>query len=239
MSSSRFNALGPAHFSSQESEVESPNQPPKRVGVFFATREGHTQRIAERVAADLRNLGFDVDLLAVRRPFPFSLSYYAAAVLAASVHAGTHEKEMVQFVKEHRPELERIPTAFLSVTLSEAGAEMPGKTLAEHAQFAQDVDAMLGKFFQDTKWHPTVSKPVAGALLYRHYNFFVRLIMKRIAGKAGAATDTSRDYDYTDWVELDKFAKDLAAEIRSASEKVAASIEALQIASLARTDSHA
>jgi menaquinone-dependent protoporphyrinogen oxidase len=214
MSSSPFNPIGPAHYSSQKPELQPPNQPPKRVGVFFATREGHTQRIAERIAADLRKLGFDVDLLAVRRPLPFSLGNYSAAVLAASVHGGSHESEMVQFVKDHRLELERITTAFLSVTLSEAGAEMQDKTPIEHAQFAQDVDSMLGKFFKETEWHPTLAKPVAGALLYTRYNFLVRLIMRRIARKAGAATETSRDYDYTDWVGLDKFVDDFAEEIQ-------------------------
>jgi menaquinone-dependent protoporphyrinogen oxidase len=112
--------------------------------------------------------------------------------------------------------LERITTAFLSVTLSEAGAEMLDKTPVEHAQFALDVDRMLGKFFNETQWLPTLSKPVAGALLYTRYNFLLRLIMRRIARKAGAATDTSRDFDYTDWVGLDKFVDDLAEVIQNA-----------------------
>ena len=214
MSSSPLSPSDQGHPSSQKPELEPHGQPPKRVGVFFATREGHTQRIAERIAADLRTLGFDADLLAVRHPLPFSLNNYSAAALAASVHAGSHEKEMVQFVKEHRSELEGIPTAFLSVTLSEAGAEMRDKTPIEHARFVLDVDKMLGQFFNETGWRPTLVKPVAGALLYTRYGFLVRLIMRRIARKAGAATDTSRDYVYTDWVGLDIFVDDFAAEIR-------------------------
>jgi menaquinone-dependent protoporphyrinogen oxidase len=221
MSSSPFNPLGPAHYVPVKAELKSVDQPPKRVGVFFATREGHTQRIAERIAADLRTLGFDVDLLAIRHPLPFSLSNYSAAVLAASVHGGNHEKEMVQFVKDHRSELERITTAFLSVTLSEAGAKRRDATPMEHAQFALDVDRMLGKFFNETEWLPTLEKPVAGALLYTRYNFLIRLIMRRIARKAGAATDTSRDYVYTDWVGLDKFVEDLVEEIQGSPARVA------------------
>jgi menaquinone-dependent protoporphyrinogen oxidase len=75
---------------------------------------------------------------------------------------------------------------------------------------------MLERFYVQTNWHPTVAKPVAGALLFTHYNFLVRMIMKRIARKAGAATDTSRDYVYTDWLGLDRFASELATEIRGA-----------------------
>jgi menaquinone-dependent protoporphyrinogen oxidase len=211
---SPFDPVGPAHYKPKDPDPKSVVQDGKRVAVFYATREGHTCRIAERIAGDLRTLNFDVDLLEVRRPIPFPLARYSAAVLAASVHAGNHEKEMIQFVKDHRSELDLMTTAFLSVTLSEAGVEMRDKSLVEHARFAQDVDKMLTKFFIDTTWRPTLVKPVAGALLYTRYNFLVRLIMRRIAGKAGASTDTLHDYVYTDWVGLDKFVNDLVAEIR-------------------------
>jgi menaquinone-dependent protoporphyrinogen oxidase len=218
MSSSPYHPLGPAHYAPEESDLRKADGPQKRVGVFFATREGHTEQVAERIAANLRNLGFDVDLLNVQRPLPFSLRNYSAAALAASVHQGNHEKDMVQFVKDHRSDLERMTTAFLSVTLSEAGAERSDATPAEHAQFVLDVGKMLERFFEETSWHPTYVEPVAGALLYTRYNFVLRLIMQRIARKAGAAaTDTSRDYDYTDWAGLDKFVAEFAQEIRNPS----------------------
>ena len=223
MSSSPFNPLGPGHYIST-SELQSQSQA-KRVGVFYATREGHTQEIAERIAADLRNLGLDVDQFDVRRPIPFSLGHYSAAVLAASAHGGNHETEMVRFVKNHRPELEGMTTAFLSVTLSEAGAERQDATPAEHARFVQDVDGMLTTFFNETQWTPTLVKPVAGALLYSRYNFLLRLVMRSIARKAGGATDTSRDYDYTDWVGLDKFVEELAARVGAAERAITASLK--------------
>ena len=50
-------------------------------------------------------------------------------------------------------------------------------------------------------------QPVAGALEYSKYNPLKRWIMKRIAAKAGGGTDTSRDYDYTDWDDLQQFAE--------------------------------
>jgi hypothetical protein len=57
---------------------------------------------------------------------------------------------------------------------------------------------------------------VAGALLYSKYNPLVRFVMKRIAKEAGAATDTSRDYEYTDWVGLDRFVVELAEAFAAA-----------------------
>jgi menaquinone-dependent protoporphyrinogen oxidase len=47
--------------------------------------------------------------------------------------------------------------------------------------------------------------PVAGALTYSKYNFFIKLIMKTMARRAGGPTDTSRDYEFTDWAALDRF----------------------------------
>jgi menaquinone-dependent protoporphyrinogen oxidase len=138
---------------------------------------------------------------------------YAAAVLASPVHAGKHEASMTKFVKQHVAGLERIPTAFLSITLSEAGAERTTATPEEHARFAADVQMMIDTFVKQTGWKPGYIKPVAGALLYNKYNFLIRFVMKRIARKAGAATDTSHDYVYTDWVALDRFADEFARAI--------------------------
>ncbi len=217
MRQSIYIPIGPAHYRPEQKESGPINQQELRVGIFFATRDGHTKRIAEHIARDLRGRGFDVDVLDVRRALPFSLPSYDAAILAASVHNGNHEAEMVEFVKHHRAELERMPTAFLSVTLSEAGAENIESTPAEHEQFVQDVNQMLDRFFQQTEWRPTRVKPVAGALLYTRYNFLLRLIMKRIAKKAGSDTDTSHDYDYTDWVALDHFISEFEEIARSAA----------------------
>jgi len=183
------------------------------VSVFYATREGHTRRIAGHVAVYLCKCGFEVKVMNVRdHAAATSLDKSGAAILLASVHAGSHEPEMLNFVKEHRDQLEGMPTAFLSVTLSEAGAERTGTTPEEHSRFVADVQAMLDRFFEESRWHPKRVKPLAGALLYTKYNFLTRFMMKRIAKKSGGSTDTSRDHDYTDWLGLERFVTELAAE---------------------------
>jgi menaquinone-dependent protoporphyrinogen oxidase len=185
-----------------------------KIGVFYATREGQTRKIAEHVAASLRARGLDAHLKNVRdREASTDLHGYAAAILAASVHIGRHEREMVRFVKEHRAELERIPTAFLSVTLSEAGVEQADATPEARAASEAGVQQVIGRFLEETGWYPARIKAVAGALRYTQYNPFVRFILKRIARSAGGSTDTSRDHEYTDWDALDRFVGELAGEI--------------------------
>jgi menaquinone-dependent protoporphyrinogen oxidase len=185
----------------------------RRTGVFYATREGQTKRIAEHVAARLRNCGFETDVRNLSDKDDVNLNSYDAVVLAASVHAGRHEPEMRTFVKRHFAELNSLPNAFLSVTLSQAGAERTTATADERVRFAADVQKVIDLFVRETGWHPQRVKPVAGALLYTKYNFLLRFIMNRIAKKAGAETDTSRDYEYTNWAELDRFTDELSQEI--------------------------
>jgi len=186
----------------------------KPVAVFYATREGHTRRIAEHVAATLRQRGLDAVVGDVRaRRAVLAPGSYAGIVVAASVHAGRHEAEMIRFVKEHRAEIEGVPNAFISVTLSEAGAERSAATPAEHAKFVSSVQDVIDRFVDETGWRPKHVKPVAGALLYTRYNFLIRLVMKRIARSEGGSTDTSRDHEYTDWPALDRFVAELADEI--------------------------
>jgi len=182
----------------------------KPILVLFATREGQTRRIAEHVAELIRMRGREahaLDVGSLPAPPP-EVGSYAAAVLASSVHAGEHEREMVRFVKTHRGELERMPAAFISVSLTEAGAEDPARTSAQRAEASIKVGQMIQKFFDDTGWHPSHVKPVAGALLYTQYGRVLRFIIKRIVSHQGGptdTTDTTRDHEYTDWPSLARF----------------------------------
>ena len=182
----------------------------RKVGVFYATREGQTRRIAEHLAEALRAHGVAVDLHDVARlSGPLDWTSYRAAIVAASVHRGHHEKEMLRFVREHRPQLERATAAFVSVSLSERGVEDPNETPERREQYAKDVQRMLDDFVAETGWQPAFVKPVAGALMYTRYNLLIRFVMKRIARQAGASTDTSRDHEFTDWAALDVFVESL------------------------------
>jgi menaquinone-dependent protoporphyrinogen oxidase len=186
----------------------------KSVAVFYSTGEGQTRRIAEYLAQGLRSRGIVPDCRNVKiGADPGSLRRYSAVVLAASVHLGRHQREMVRFVMAHRAELEELPAYFLSVTLSQAGVQRPEDPPEKHRQFVADVEKMIGDFCRETGWRPRHVVPVAGVLLYTQYNFLVRFIMKRIAAKAGADTDTSRDYEYTDWAALDRLVDEIAGEV--------------------------
>ena len=182
--------------------------------LLYATREGQSRRIAEHLAATVRSRGLTAEVTGVAQlPQGFSLSAHSAAIITASVHLGKHEPEMVEFVKLHRAELERMPTMFLSVSLAEAGAEDMTAEFEERMKAAMDVQGMMDAFLAETGWHPSKILAVAGALMYTKYNFLVRLVIKRIARLQGESTDTSRDHELTDWAALDHLVDELLAGI--------------------------
>jgi menaquinone-dependent protoporphyrinogen oxidase len=58
----------------------------------------------------------------------------------------------------------------------------------------------------------------SGGLPYTHMNFIMRHMMKKIVeDKSGIRTDTSRDYVYTEWDGVRRFAEDFAAQLEPAA----------------------
>jgi menaquinone-dependent protoporphyrinogen oxidase len=188
------------------------------VGIFYATRYGHARLVAGHVADYFRTHGFDADVWPVLNvPDGLDLGKYSAIVVTASVHAGRHEPEMVRFVRQHRLELDKASNAFITITLSQAGAEREDATRDQRHKAAAEVDRMSRLFIADTGWQPQRIQPVAGALLYTKYNPFLRFVMKWISRMAGGSTDTTRDHIYTNWAALNKLAAGIADDVRGAS----------------------
>lgn len=186
----------------------------RSIAIIYATREGHTRKFAEQIKADLCGQGVDAIVKNVKNELAqIDLRSHSAAILAASVRLGKHEREMVGFVKEHLAELTSLPTVFLSVSLSEAGVERPGQSQEARARCEVGVKEALDKFFEDTSWYPKHAKAIAGALPYSKYNPIVRFVMKQIVKRKGGDVDTTRDYEYTDWVALDHYVEEVAQHL--------------------------
>jgi menaquinone-dependent protoporphyrinogen oxidase len=67
----------------------------KPLGILYATREGHTERIAGHLASFLSTRGLAIEVRNVRYDASaIQLDNFAAVILAASVHFGKHEPEM-------------------------------------------------------------------------------------------------------------------------------------------------
>jgi len=69
----------------------------------------------------------------------------------------------------------------------------------------------VDELLEDSDWEPDKIGLFGGALRYSKYGFLKRLMLKQVAKDATGDVDTSRDYEYTDWAEVDGFAADFAA----------------------------
>ena len=182
-----------------------------RILVLYGTTDGHTAKVATAITHTLRRQGANVEMVneAVRGSDPCPEDY-TAVIVAASVHAGGYQRAVRRWVNKHAAALRGKPTAFVSICLGVLEGSL--KTDQELSRIAQS-------FFTMTGWKPAVFKVVAGALPYTQYNWIKRWMMRRIVAKANGDTDTTRDYEYTNWNDLKAFAIEFYKRAR-ASEPV-------------------
>ncbi len=169
----------------------------RRILLAYGTTDGHTARIAATVANKLKAMGAQVDVRTGQDALTNWLlpEDYEGVVVASSIHAGGFQRSVKTWVTHHHQALNARPTLFLPVCLA---------VLQKDPKVEAELRGIVDGFLKHAGWSPTVTRPVAGALLYTRYGWFKRMIMKRIARKAGGDTDTTKDWVYTDWKDLDR-----------------------------------
>jgi menaquinone-dependent protoporphyrinogen IX oxidase len=75
----------------------------------------------------------------------------------------------------------------------------------------------IDEFLEGTGWTPGLTVPIAGALQYREYDVFTRLLMRLMMRRGGHPTDASHDYDYTDWDAVERFGREFATLVAQTS----------------------
>ena len=194
----------PAHHFSRDEKTEqfiAARQGPismSRILLFYASVEGQTALISERIARTLRAHGHSVDMVSADVQTDFSS--YDGVIVGASIHYGHHPAPLRKLVRSQRDVLEARHNAFFSVSLS-AGGPRPKP---------EAVQRYIDKFLRRTGWRPHLVASFAGAVKYSVYGPIKRRVMIVFVGLGGGETDTSRDYEYTDWDAVERFAQTCA-----------------------------
>ena len=158
-----------------------------RILIPYGTTEGLTARISEYVAEVIRGHGREAEAVDIKGSAAPRPDGYDAVIVGASIHMGKHEDYVLDYVRRHRDALERLPSAFFSVSM--AAHDNP-----------EEAEGYIEEFVRETGWRPDMVAIFAGALLYKQYGFIKRHMMKKIVrDKGNPDTDTSRDYIYTEW----------------------------------------
>jgi menaquinone-dependent protoporphyrinogen oxidase len=174
-----------------------------KVLVIYATVEGHTAKVARHVASDVESAGHQTIVADLRQPGFAVPGGFDAAILCAPIHMGRYPDPFVQFIRDFHAALNDIPTALVTVSLS---ITSPFEDEREQAT------AYPYLLSDETGWVPRMRHDAAGALKYLEYNYFKRLVMRRIAAHAAGPVDIGKDYELTDWAALSDFTTQFLAE---------------------------
>ena len=166
--------------------------------VLYASTHGQTEKIASRVGDVLGREGAEVVTEKADGDVETDPAGVDAVVVGASVHAGHHQRDVVDWAKAHAATLNGMPAAFFSVSLS--AAEDTGESRQDNRKYLDD-------FAERTGWTPAETAVIAGALQYREYDFMTRLLMRLLMKHQHHPTDTSQDHEYTDWDQVEGFAR--------------------------------
>ncbi|MGO9007968.1 MAG: flavodoxin domain-containing protein, partial [Beijerinckiaceae bacterium] len=142
--------------------------------LYYATRDGQSRRIAERIAGRLAERGIASlpQDLAVALPAPRRLAEARLVTIVVAVRYGRHLPEGEQFLAIYRTLRAPPPLVFLSVSLT---ARKPGKDTAEG-------NVYLRKTIARHRLAPALAVAIAGRLDYARCGWLdrqlIRFIMK-------------------------------------------------------------
>ena len=178
-----------------------------RILVVYSTFDGQARRVASRIEQIARRAGHDAAIIDVdARELPRAIADADAVIVGGAIRYGRYAKSLDAGVRANRSAIDSRPNAFYSVCLSAGG---PGANPATAFGY-------ITEFITRTGWQPRRIASFAGALPYTRYNPFIRFMMRLIVGSAGGDTDTSRDYEYTDWQAVERFAAEFCAQLQPA-----------------------
>lgn len=180
--------------------------------IVYATGEGQTAKVTLALEAQLSGLGHEVVRSELgswdEEPDPAD---FRGVIVAASVHAGRHQKSVLAFVRDHREALEGRPTAFLSVSMSAGATKEAGR-----GQAREQVET----FLKEAGWQPGQVEMVAGALRDSRLPWFKRLVTHALSrffrkelDRLGWPADLRGEQELTDWDALARFGERFSQEL--------------------------
>ena len=175
---------------------------PDRLLIIYASRHGQVEKIAKRIADVTRTDGVTTDLISLERAKDWPLEAYDFVIVAGSIHFGRHQTALEKFIARKLSTISGMKAALVSV--SGAAAKPDGK---------KEADGYVHELARRTGWAPEIVATFGGAEPYTKYGFFTRIVMRSIAKKHGRIVDIHRDYEFTDWDAVERFAHDFVGYV--------------------------
>ncbi|QDO93912.1 menaquinone-dependent protoporphyrinogen IX dehydrogenase [Formosa sediminum] len=165
-----------------------------KVGIIYATTDGQTLKICQRIAEHLKNLGFCTDIIEISTVTD-AVTKYSKLIIGASIRYGKHSDKVTAFIKTHHRALNQIDAAFFSVNLVARKSD----------KNRYNTNPYVIKYFKQLDWTPKITDVFAGTLDYKSYSFLDRIMIKLIMKMTGGPTSSTKPIEYTNWDRVKAF----------------------------------
>jgi len=166
-----------------------------KTAIIYSSIDGQTLKICNTIQGELLKKNQNVNLFSIDN-FNEDVTKYDKLIIGSSIRYGVHNIKIINFINEHKKQLEIIKTVFFSVNLVARKAE----------KSTPETNPYVIKFFKNIDWAPTKVEVFAGKLDYKKYPFFDKIMIQFIMWMTKGPTNTNTEIEYTNWDKVKVFA---------------------------------
>jgi menaquinone-dependent protoporphyrinogen oxidase len=164
--------------------------------IIYSSTDGQTIKICERIMSIIG----DCKIVSIDEAKNENLSKYEKVIVGASIRYGKHKPELYEYISENCDHLIDINASFFSVNVV---ARKPEKNTPLTNPYVQ-------KFLSISQWHPSLIGVFAGRIDYPRYGVLDKFMIRLIMWITKGPTDTKNVYEFTNWDDVDSFAKKIS-----------------------------
>lgn len=178
-----------------------------RILIVYESKYGQTEKIARFIFDRMVKQGHSLNLLNLSDKDFVSPASYDGIVVGSGLYMRRYPKSLQKWVRTNALTLNRKPTAFFTVCLA---------VLQNDLKVQRDLRLIANNFFKQTAWYPKRREIFGGALSYLKYGWLTKQLMSYIGRASGRDTDTSRNYEYTNWQDVGQFSDEFSNSLQAA-----------------------
>ena len=164
--------------------------------IIYSSTDGQTIKICKRIMSIIG----DCKIVSIDEAKNENLSKYRKVIVGASIRYGKHKPELYEYISENCDHLIDTNASFFSVNVV---ARKPEKNTPLTNPYVQ-------KFLSISQWHPSLIGVFAGKIDYPRYGVLDKFMIRLIMWITKGPTDTKNVYEFTNWDDVDSFAKKIS-----------------------------
>ena len=166
--------------------------------IIYSSTDGQTKKICETIKENLPS-GNKFKLISLDEALYFNLENCEKIIIGASIRYGRHNKKVLDFIIKNKNILDLKKTAFFSVNV----------VARKEEKSTPETNPYVLSFLKKTNWKPNKLSVFAGKVDYPNYSFINKIVIRFIMMITKGPTDINNSYEFTNWENVRKFAKEL------------------------------